>query len=149
MKLLENIKNKLATRREDMDIVDSRTESNCDLTGLTESMVFLELMKLAKEVFVEEEKTKRYEIWSQMEIRKAELKTELSKMYIGKVFEERKLALDSYYDIMKSAIEKGNDEMVIRSMAMIGNIVTTSPLKDIEKIMTSYLTGGQIEPIEL
>jgi len=109
MKLLENIKNKLATRREDMDIVDSRTESNCDLTGLTESMVFLELMKLAKEVFVEEEKTKRYEIWSQMEIRKAELKTELSKMYIGKVFEERKLALDSYYDIMKSAIEKGND----------------------------------------
>ena len=58
--------------------------------------------------------------------------------FITSSFSERKEALKNYYAVLDDAVRIGDRELIISAMANISGIVTTSPLKDLEKLCESF-----------
>lgn len=65
-------------------------------------------------------------------------KYKTAEKFITSSFSERNDALKNNYAVLDDAVRKGDKELIISAMANISGIVTTSPLKDLEKLCESF-----------
>lgn len=65
-------------------------------------------------------------------------KYKTAEKFITSSFAERNGALQNYYSVLDDAVRKGDKELIIAAMSNISGIVTTSPLKDLEKLCQSF-----------
>ena len=84
------------------------------------------------------EKRKTEEAMSKVEMAKTIAKYQVSKQFITETFSERREALSHDYKVLDDAIAKGDREMIIAAMSKIGDIVTSSPLKDLEALCKRF-----------
>lgn len=97
--------------------------------------VYRESQQLAAKV----ETVKEY---GKIELAKTAAKFQVTKSLIEETFGERREALASYYKVLDSAIENGNEDMILKAMQMIGSVVVTSPLSDIQEFVKAFGTKG-------
>lgn len=84
------------------------------------------------------EKRKTVEAMSKVELAKTVAEYQVTKQFITESFGERREALKENYKALDDAIAKGDRELIIIAMSKIGDIVTTSPLKDLEVLCKRY-----------
>ena len=65
-------------------------------------------------------------------------KYKTAEKFITSSFAERNGPLQNYYSVLDDAVRKGDKELIIAAMSNISGIVTTSPLKDLEKLCQSF-----------
>lgn len=97
--------------------------------------VYRESQQLAAKVEVVKE-------YGKIELAKTAAKFQTTKSLIEETFGERREALSAYYKVLDSAIENGNEDMIIKSMQMIGSVVVTSPLSQIHEFIKAFETKG-------
>ncbi len=84
------------------------------------------------------EHRKEVEALTQENLVRTLAKYKTAEKFITSSFSERNGALQNYYSVLDDAVRKGDREMIISAMANISGIVTTSPLKDLEKLCKSF-----------
>lgn len=97
--------------------------------------VYRESQQLAAKVEVVKE-------YGKIELAKTAAKFQTTKFLIEKTFGERREALSAYYKVLDSAIENGNEDMILKAMQMIGSVVVTSPLSQIQEFVKAFETKG-------
>lgn len=65
-------------------------------------------------------------------------KFKIAKQAMTHIFGERNNALQADYKALDYAISTGNKELIIAAMGKIGDIVTSSPLKEIEELCERF-----------
>ena len=84
------------------------------------------------------EHRKEVEALTQVKLAGIVAKYKTAEKFITSSFSERNDALKNYYAVLDDAVRKGDKELIISAMANISGIVTTSPLKDLEKLCESF-----------
>ena len=84
------------------------------------------------------EHRKEVEALTQVKLAGIVAKYKTAEKFITSSFSERNDALKNYYAVLDDAVRKGDRELIISAMANISGIVTTSPLKDLEKLCESF-----------
>lgn len=84
------------------------------------------------------EHRKEVEALTQVKLSGIVAKYKTAEKFITSSFSERNDALKNYYAVLDDAVRKGDRELIISAMANISGIVTTSPLKDLEKLCESF-----------
>lgn len=84
------------------------------------------------------EHRKEVEAMTQMELAKTIAKYKATEQFMTETFSERREALHQDYKVLDDAIAKGDREMIIAAMSKIGDIVTTSPLADLEALSKRF-----------
>ena len=84
------------------------------------------------------EHRKEVEALTQVKLAGIVAKYKTAEKFITSSFSERKDALKNNYAVLDDAVRKGDKELIISAMANISGIVTTSPLKDLEKLCESF-----------
>jgi len=84
------------------------------------------------------EHRKEVEALTQVKLAGIVAKYKTAELFITSSFSERNDALKNYYAVLDDAVRKGDRELIISAMANISGIVTTSPLKDLEKLCESF-----------
>ena len=84
------------------------------------------------------EHRKEVEALTQVKLAGIVAKYKTAEKFITSSFSERNDALRNYYAVLDDAVRKGDRELIISAMANISGIVTTSPLKDLEKLCESF-----------
>lgn len=98
--------------------------------------VYRESQQLAAKVDVMKE-------YSKIELAKTAAKFQTTKAIIEETFGERRQALSSYYKVLDDAIKNGNEDLIIKSMQMIGTVVVTSPLAQIQEFVKAFEDKSQ------
>lgn len=93
--------------------------------------VYAESQRLNAKVAVVQEMSK-------IELAKIAAKFKNTQTIIEKTFEERGMALSAQYKALDYAIEKGDSSLIIGAISQISNVVTTSPLQDIQNFAKLY-----------
>lgn len=81
---------------------------------------------------------KMVESYNEVKLANTIAKFKLSQQFLTDNFGERREALQHDYKVLDDAIAKGDREMILAAMAKIGDIVTTSPLADLEKMLERF-----------
>lgn len=97
--------------------------------------VYRESQQLAAKVEVVKE-------YGKIELAKTAAKFQTTKALIEETFGERREALSAYYKVLDTAIENGNEDMILKAMQMIGSVVVTSPLSQIQEFVKAFETKG-------
>ena len=84
------------------------------------------------------EHRKEVEALTQVKLAGIVAKYKTAEKFITSSFSERNGALQNYYAVLDDAVRKGDRDLIISAMANISGIVTTSPLKDLEKLCESF-----------
>lgn len=84
------------------------------------------------------ERTKQIEMMTNLELAKITAQYKQTETFLNEVFGERKNALQKNYDLIDKAIESNDREMIIEALRNVSGIVTSSPLKDLEKFAQLY-----------
>ena len=84
------------------------------------------------------ERTKQLEMMTNLELAKITARYKATEEFLTETFKERREALHKNYDIIDRAIESNDREMIIVALQNISGIVTSSPLKDLEKFAELY-----------
>lgn len=85
----------------------------------------------------EVEGTKRdaIEAWRQVNVGKVQAQTEILKEYLEHTFAERRHTIDGMFAALDMAIQKGDKDLMSTAMSGIVQIVKTSPLQNVEKLL--------------
>ncbi len=78
------------------------------------------------------------EKWSQVEMAKTAAKFYATRELIERTFGEREKALSAHYRALDHALESGDREVLLAAMQQISNIVTSSPLEEIQEFNRRY-----------
>lgn len=97
--------------------------------------VYRESQQLAAKVEVVKE-------YGKIELAKTAAKFQTTKSLIEETFGERREALSAYYKVLDSAIENGNEDLILKAMQMIGSVVVTSPLSQIQEFVKAFENKG-------
>lgn len=76
--------------------------------------------------------------YGKIELAKTAAKFQTTKTLIEETFGERREALKSYYRVLDKAIDDGNEDMIVKAMQMIGSVVVTSPLSQIQDFVKAF-----------
>jgi len=88
-------------------------------------------MSLIKDIYAESKRTEQIKCYSQVKLAEIAAKYQFSKTYLEKAFAERGTALGKHYELLDKAMASNDRELIVAAMRGIGNIVTSSPLKDL------------------
>lgn len=131
------------------DTFVARTESISNLVSQNIEIVnrVLDVTSQIIDVYRESEqlaaKVEVIKEYGKVELAKTAAKFQTTKTLIEETFGERREALTHYYNVLDSAIENGNEDMILKAMQMIGSIVVTSPLTQIQEFVKAFETKGQ------
>lgn len=84
------------------------------------------------------EHRKEVEAMSKVELANTVAKYKIAQEYITQSFAERNGALQQDYKVLDDAIARGDREMIIAAMGKIGDIVTTSPLAELQELCKRF-----------
>lgn len=84
------------------------------------------------------ENRKIVEAKTKVELAKTVAQYKLAQDCITKIFSERAGALQQDYKVLDDAIARGDRDMILAAMAKIGDIVTTSPLAQLQELCTRF-----------
>lgn len=84
------------------------------------------------------EKRKTVEAISQVKLANTVAKYKVAQQFITESFGERNSALQQDYKVLDDAIAKGDREMIIAAMSKIGDIVTSSPLAELQELLVRF-----------
>ena len=70
-------------------------------------------------------------------------KYQLSRQIIEETFSERKTSLNHFYKELDKAIDLDDTERIVNAMKCISNIVTSSPLEDIQQFIARFEATSQ------
>lgn len=84
------------------------------------------------------ERTKQIEMMTNLELAKITAQYQATELFLTETFRERGKALQKNYDVIDYAIKSNDREMIIDALQEISGIVTTSPLRDLEKFAKEY-----------
>lgn len=76
--------------------------------------------------------------YGKLQLAKTAAKFYTTKSIIEEVFGERREALSSYYKVLDNAIKSGNENMIVQAMQMIGSVVVSSPLSQIQNFIKAF-----------
>lgn len=76
--------------------------------------------------------------YTTVELNKIAAKYKSCEDFMNRVFGERKSTLDKLYGVLDRAIENNDRESLIAAMKGMSDIVTSSPLQDLEKFAELY-----------
>lgn len=76
--------------------------------------------------------------WTDVELAKIAAKYKSCEAFLNKTFGEREKTLNKLYNALDVAIESNNREAIILAMKGMSEIVTSSPLSDLEKFAEVY-----------
>lgn len=76
--------------------------------------------------------------WTDVELAKIAAKYKSCEAFLNKTFGEREKTLNKLYNALDVAIESNNREAIIGAMKGMSEIVTSSPLSDLEKFAELY-----------
>lgn len=96
-----------------------------------------------------QEKTKRMAINSWETTRLAELanQKDLLKAHFEQTFQERKEMIDGFFQVLDKGLDNNNPEAINAALSGLVNIVQTSPLREVDKLM-SALKDSNTKTIE-
>lgn len=104
-------------------------------TGMTLAQnvggMYRECLQLHEQRKVVEAKTK-------VELVKTVAQYKLAQDFITKTFSERAGALQQNYKVLDDAIARGDRDMILAAMGKIGDIVTTSPLAQLQELCERF-----------
>lgn len=83
-------------------------------------------------------RTEQINAWSNVQIANTIAKYKVCQQFLESTFGERNGALQKHYELMDKAIESGDRELILASLQGISNIVTKSPLDDLEQFFEVY-----------
>lgn len=93
--------------------------------------------------------TEQMRIMSNERLQKAAMKFMAFKETLTATFNERGIALGKFYDTLDSAVESGDKDLIIAAMSSISDVVTKSPLKDIQALVARFDDpNDDSEPLE-
>lgn len=78
-------------------------------------------------------RTEQINAWSNVQMANTIAKYKVCQQFLESTFGERNGALQKHYELMDKAIESGDRELILASLQGISNIVTKSPLDDLEQ----------------
>lgn len=81
--------------------------------------------------------------WTDVELAKIAAKYKSCEAFLNKTFGEREKTLNKLYNALDVAIESNNREAIIGAMKGMSEIVTSSPLSDLEKFAEIYNDTSQ------
>lgn len=81
--------------------------------------------------------------WTDIELAKIAAKYKHCETFLNNTFGEREKTLNKLYDALDVAIESNNREAIILAMKGMSEIVTSSPLSDLEKFAEIYNDTSQ------
>ena len=81
--------------------------------------------------------------WTDVELAKIAAKYKSCEAFLNKTFGEREKTLNKLYNALDVAIESNNREAIIGAMKGMSEIVTSSPLSDLEKFAERYNDTSQ------
>ena len=81
--------------------------------------------------------------WTDVELAKIAAKYKSCETFLNKTFGEREKTLNKLYNALDVAIESNNREAIIGAMKGMSEIVTSSPLSDLEKFAEIYNDTSQ------
>lgn len=81
--------------------------------------------------------------WTDVELAKIAAKYKSCEAFLNKTFGEREKTLNKLYNALDVAIESNNREAIILAMKGMSEIVTSSPLSDLEKFAEVYNDTSQ------
>lgn len=84
------------------------------------------------------EHRKEVEAMSKVELARTVAKYKVAQQFITESFAERNRALQQDYKVLDDAIKRGDREMIIAAMGKIGDIVTTSPLAELQELCERF-----------
>ena len=85
-----------------------------------------------------QEHTKQVEAMSRVQLAQTVAKYKATELFLTSTFEERGEVLRQHYKVLDHALASGDKELIIRAMSEISGVVTTSPLKDLEKLCENF-----------
>ena len=85
-----------------------------------------------------QEHTKQIEAMSRVQLAQTVAKYKATELFLTSTFEERGEVLRQHYKVLDHALASGDKELIIRAMSEISGVVTTSPLKDLEKLCENF-----------
>lgn len=85
-----------------------------------------------------QEHTKQIEAMSRVQLARTVAKYKATEQFLTSTFEERGGVLRQHYKVLDHALASGDKELIIRAMSEISGVVTTSPLKDLEKLCENF-----------
>ena len=90
-----------------------------------------------------EAQTEQVKAWSNVQITQTIAKYKTCQEALSKVFGERDKALSKTYEALDSAIASNDRGLIIEALRGIGNIVTKSPLEEIQRMLAIYDDDSQ------
>ena len=78
-------------------------------------------------------RTEQVKAWSNVQMANTIAKYKVCQQFLESTFGERNEALQKHYELMDKAMESGDRELILASMQGISNIVTKSPLDELEQ----------------
>lgn len=84
------------------------------------------------------ERSKQIEAVTKLKLAQTIAKFKTCQAVITKTFAERDKGLQSLYDTLDKGVESGDRELILAAMSNISNIITTSPLADIQAICERF-----------
>ena len=114
------------------------TEQLVTITGTVERVA--NMYTECKRVEAQAEQVKA---WSQVEIAKTIAKYKSCQEFMYHTFGERDKALAKHYELLDNAMACGDKDLIIEALRGIGNIVTKSPLEDLEQFAKLFEDTSQ------
>lgn len=84
------------------------------------------------------ERTKQIEAVTQVKLAQTIAKFKTCQDVITKTFAERDKGLQKFYDTLDKGVESGDRELILAAMSNISNVITTSPLADIQALCKRF-----------
>lgn len=84
------------------------------------------------------EHRKEVEAKTKVELVKTVAQYKLAQEFLTKTFSERAGALQQDYKVLDDAIARGDRDMILAAMGRIGDIVTTSPLAQLQELCERF-----------
>ena len=98
--------------------------------------------------FCEEQKTIRTEIRAnaEVEITRINAMADMVRDYLRRSFDERAGLFDNYFSVLDTALERGDNTLVVQTLQSINSLAASSPFKDLadlNKVSSMLAEGGE------
>lgn len=82
--------------------------------------------------------TKAIKAMSKVQLANIVAKFQICQQFLTSSFNERNNALQKYYKVLDDAVKSGDRELIILAMGNISNIVTSSPLTELQELCKRF-----------
>lgn len=91
--------------------------------------------------------TEQLRMMTDIQMQSIAAKYELTRQFLCSTFQERGTALSKHYDVLDTAVLSGDREMIVNALKNISDIVTSSPLSDLEKFADMFNNNSPSNPL--